>query len=155
MRFDRGARAVTFWYASREPSLREDDSGTEVYLNLVDLAFHPDLPADSTLVVWTTLHESRLTFGSNTWGRPPGPLARHGRRAPITGVRCVRSPTPAGSAPRFRRGAHWRLISHLSLNHLSLADSTKASPRSRKIHSALRLLRPERERRPPRRSTGN
>lgn len=109
-----------FWYASREPSLREDDAGTEVYLNLVDLAFQPDLPADSTLVVWTTCTNRDL----------PAKLEHLGERlalwlvtaAPIAGVRCVRSPTRP-IRPPLRRGAHWRLVSHLCLNYLSLSDS--------------------------------
>jgi type VI secretion system protein ImpG len=41
--------------------------------------------------------------------------------APLTRIRCVRSPS-APLRPPTRRGAHWRLISHLSLNHLSLAE---------------------------------
>ncbi|WP_406695669.1 type VI secretion system baseplate subunit TssF [Singulisphaera sp. Ch08] len=109
-----------FWYASREPSLREDDVGTEIYLNLVDLGFNPNLPADSTLVVWTTCTNRDL----------PTRLEHLGDRlalwlvtaAPITGVRCLRSPTRP-IRPPLRRGAHWRLISHLNLNYLSLADS--------------------------------
>src|SRR5262249_51456417 len=43
-----------YWYAVRRPSTREGDTGTDVYLNLVDLRFNPRLPADSTLVVRTT-----------------------------------------------------------------------------------------------------
>ena len=40
---------------------------------------------------------------------------------PIAGVRRLRAPTTT-LRPRSRRGAHWKLISHLSLNHLSLTD---------------------------------
>jgi type VI secretion system protein ImpG len=39
--------------------------------------------------------------------------------APLSRVRCLRKPTPTVRPPT-RRGSHWRLISHLSLNHLSL-----------------------------------
>ena len=41
--------------------------------------------------------------------------------APGARVRCVRNPVPPRRQP-LRRGAHWRLMSHLSLNHLSLGD---------------------------------
>src|SRR5581483_1201410 len=44
----------TFWYPSRRASSEPNDRGTEVYLNLVDLGFSPNLPADATLVVKTT-----------------------------------------------------------------------------------------------------
>jgi type VI secretion system protein ImpG len=110
-----------FWYASRKPSFREGDRGTEVYLNLVDLGFQPRLPAESTVVVWTTCTNRDL----------PNTLQRAGERlyfelkqaAPLkmSGVQCLRAPT-SPLRPPLRRAAHWRLISHLSLNHLSLAD---------------------------------
>jgi len=109
-----------FWYASREPSRLPDDAGTEVYLNLVDLDFDPTLPADPTLVVWTTCTNRDL----------PARLEHLGDRlnfwlvtaAPVARVRCVQTPTRP-LRPPLRRAAHWRLISHLNLNHLSLADS--------------------------------
>jgi type VI secretion system protein ImpG len=41
--------------------------------------------------------------------------------APGARVRCLRNPTPSRRPP-VRRGAHRRLLSHLNLNHLSLAD---------------------------------
>src|SRR5262249_30612119 len=43
----------SFWYASRRPSTRETDRGTEVFLNLVDLDFNPRVPPTSVLVVRT------------------------------------------------------------------------------------------------------
>jgi type VI secretion system protein ImpG len=39
----------------------------------------------------------------------------------VSRVRCLRKPTRP-LRPPLGRGAQWRLISHLSLNHLSLAD---------------------------------
>jgi type VI secretion system protein ImpG len=41
--------------------------------------------------------------------------------APLSRVLCLRTPT-APLRPPLRRGSHWRLVSHLCLNHLSLAD---------------------------------
>ena len=43
-----------FWYASRRPSFREGDRGTDVELTFVDLDLDPRLPAESTVVVRTT-----------------------------------------------------------------------------------------------------
>ncbi len=108
-----------FWYATRRPATREGDRGTEVYLNLVDLDFDPRAPAASTLLVRTTCTNREL--------------ARHLQRAgdqlyfeleavaPLAGIRCVRTPTTP-LRPPHRRGAYWRLVSHLSLNHLSISD---------------------------------
>jgi type VI secretion system protein ImpG len=99
--------------------VREGDRGTEVYLRLVDLKFDPRLPAEATLVIKTTctnrdqprrLQEAgeRLAFSLETV-------------APLSRIRCVVLPT-APLRPALRRGAQWRLVSHLSLNHLSLTD---------------------------------
>ena len=108
-----------FWYASRRPSLMENDRGTEVYLNLVDLSFNPRLPAEQVLVVRTTCTNRDL----------PIQLERAGEElyfeleaaAPLARIRCLRTPT-LPLRPPLRRGAYWRLISHLNLNHLSLTD---------------------------------
>ena len=44
--------------------------------------------------------------------------------APLARIRCVQSPsTPL--RPPLRRGTYWRLVSHLCLNHLSLANSVE------------------------------
>ena len=111
-----------FWYARRKLPTQEGDRGTNVYLNLVDLRFHPRLPADSTLVVRTTCTNRGL----------PVQLQRAGEdlffeleaAAPLARIRCPRSPTMP-LRPPLRRGAFWRLISHLCLNHLSLTDAAE------------------------------
>jgi type VI secretion system protein ImpG len=108
-----------FWYATRRPSLQEGDRGTEVYLHLVDLGFNPRLPPESVLVVRTTCTNRDL----------PSQLQRAGDElyleleaaAPLARIRCLRSPT-VPLRPPLRRGAHWRLVSHLSLNHLAISD---------------------------------
>ncbi|HXQ74633.1 MAG TPA: type VI secretion system baseplate subunit TssF [Pyrinomonadaceae bacterium] len=109
----------TFWYASRRPSLRPEDPGTEVYLTLVDLEFNPHAPATSFLTVNTTCTNrdlpARLPFGGKE-----GSLEVEGA-APVSRVSCLTKPTPT-LRPPLRRGAQWRLISHLTLNHLSLVE---------------------------------
>jgi type VI secretion system protein ImpG len=108
-----------FWYASRVPSPIGRDRGTEVYLNLVDLGFNPRLPAEAVLIVRTTCTNREL----------PSQLQSAGddlhleleAAAPLAGIRCLRAPT-VPLRPPLRRGAHWRLLAHLNLNHLSIAD---------------------------------
>jgi type VI secretion system protein ImpG len=120
----------TFWYAARRPSLHPGDRGTDVYLNLVDLAFRPSVPAEKTLVVRTTCTNRDL----------PVQLRQAGDRlyleleaaAPLSRVHCVRIPT-APLRPPLRRGAQWRLVSHLSLNHLSLADEPEGCEALREL----------------------
>jgi type VI secretion system protein ImpG len=110
----------TFWYASRRPSLRPEDPGTEVYLTLVDLGFNPHVPANSVLTVHATCTNrdlpERLPFGGKE-----GTLEVEGA-APVSRVGFLTKPTPT-LRPPMRRGAQWRLISHLTLNHLSLVNN--------------------------------
>jgi len=108
-----------YWQSSRRPSTREDDRGTEVFLRLVDLDFHPRLPAESTLVIRTTCTNRDLPGRLHHAGEQLGFVLESA--APIGRIRCLRLPT-APLRPPGRRGLQWRLISHLSLNHLSLAD---------------------------------
>jgi type VI secretion system protein ImpG len=109
-----------FWLATRRASPGEKDRGTDVFLTLVDVDFNPGRPADDTLVVRTTCTNRNM----------PDHLQRLGDQlvlrllgaAPLSGIRCVRTPTRT-LRPPLRRRAHWRLLSHLSLNHLSLAGA--------------------------------
>jgi type VI secretion system protein ImpG len=112
-----GPRA--FWYTTRRPSPRKGDSGTEIYLSLVDLDFRPMLPAVETLIVHTTCTNrdlpAKLAFGGNR-----SDFELEGA-VPLSGIRCLTKPTPTVRPP-MQRGAQWRLISHLALNYLSVCE---------------------------------
>lgn len=109
----------TFWYGTRRQSHRTDDLGTEVYLSLVNLDFNAYVPAADTITVHTTCTNrdlpSKLPFGARE-----GDFEVEGT-APLASVRCLRKPTDT-LRPPLRQGAQWRLISHLSLNLLSIGD---------------------------------
>jgi type VI secretion system protein ImpG len=109
----------TFWHAHRRPSQRKDDAGTEVYLSLVDLDFNPALPGVESLTVATTCTNrdlpARLPFGN-----PAGDFQLEGPGL-FTAIRCLRKPT-ATVRPQLRGSLQWRLISHLTLNYLSLVE---------------------------------
>ncbi len=109
----------TFWYARRRQSARKGDSGTEVYLSLVDLNFKPALPAVETLTIHATCTNRDLP-GKLPFGGEHGNFELEGA-APISGIRCLKKPTET-TRPALRRGAQWRLISHLSLNYLSICE---------------------------------
>jgi len=119
--------AKTFWHASRRPSERKDDDGTEVYLTLVDLGFRPSVPDVEALTVRATCSNrdlpGRLPFGSSTRGAD---FELEGAGV-FTAIRCLRKPTASLRTP-LRRGTQWRLISHLSLNYLSLVEGSGGSP---------------------------
>jgi len=108
-----------YWHSSRRrriESSNDGDRGTEVYLTIVDLHARPRPSDEWTLHVQTlccnrdlVTHlgvQSKLAFG----GGPVRALFRT-------------SPTPT-QRPIEREDWLWRLISHLSLNHLSLASDS-------------------------------
>ena len=129
----RGDAPRRFWYASRRPAGYaggQVDEGTEVFLSFVDLDFRPSAPADWTIDVETTCLNRdlprRLPFGG---GQPRLQLAT---AAPVSKILCVTAPTPT-RRPALRHGTVWRLISHLSLNHLSLVECEDGADALREI----------------------
>jgi type VI secretion system protein ImpG len=128
-----------FWHASRRPAghaAGQVDHGTEVHLSLVDLDFRPSAPAEWTVDVETTCLNRdlphRLPFGG---GQPRLQLAGKGGMAK---VRCLTPPTPT-LRPALGHGTYWRLISHLSLNHLSLVDAEQGADALREILNLYNL----------------
>ena len=112
-------RQQTFWIANRRASVRPNDEGTEIELALVDLSFRPTRPATDTLTVRTTCTNrdlpSRLPFGNDA-----GDFELE-TGAPIRRIVALRKPT-SPIRPPLGKAMQWRLISHLSLNHLSLVS---------------------------------
>jgi type VI secretion system protein ImpG len=123
-------RNKTFWYPTRRASTRADDLGTEMYLTLVDLGFNPNVPAGQTVIVHATCTNRDLPVKLPFGGRE-GELEIE-EAAPLSRVRCLKKPTET-LRPPMRRGAQWRLISHLSLNHLSLVEGADALESLREI----------------------
>jgi type VI secretion system protein ImpG len=109
----------TFWLAHRRPSGRAGDEGTEVSISLVDLSARPLRPDADALTVRTTCTNrdlpARLPFGNEA-----GDFELEGGAA-IKRIVALRKPTNAVRPPSGK-AALWRLISHLSLNYLSLVD---------------------------------
>lgn len=112
-------RQQAFWFASRRPSGSPDDEGTEVDLSLVDLTGRPARPdLDSVTVRCTCTNRDlpfRLPFGSEA-----GDFEVEGISS-IKRIVTLRKPT-ATLRPLVGKGMQWRLISHLSLNYLSLVS---------------------------------
>lgn len=107
-----------FWYATRERATRENDAGTEVEIALVDMEFQPARPEAEVLSL-SLLCSNRdlpeqIPFGGN---HGDFTLPNH---SVVQRVKLLRKPTASLRAPA-KRGLQWRLISHLSLNHLSLS----------------------------------
>jgi type VI secretion system protein ImpG len=99
---------------------RSNYAGTEVYLSLVDAnsaPYRPDLRQLGVKALCTNRHlPIQMAVGL---GRTDFTMDLS---APVKSIRCLAGPTlPAPSLAEGRFS--WRLISHLSLNYLSLVDS--------------------------------
>ncbi len=109
-----------FWQSARRPA-GQFDSGTEVFLSLVDLDYAPSMPANWTLSVGvTSLNRDlpgKLPYGG---GHPYLKLVEGA--SPVSKLSCITAPTQTLRPPAGPKG-YWRLISHLSLNHLSITDA--------------------------------
>lgn len=114
-----GKKSQVFWHSRRRQSTVKNDEGTEVYLSFADLSGRPARPDSDTVTARCTCSNrdlpARLTFGN-----PAGDFEVEGIPS-IKRVIALRKPTPA-LRPPVGRGALWRLVSHLSLNYLSLVE---------------------------------
>jgi len=120
-----GKAGQTFGYTHRRPAEQSDeegvqDLGTEVYLSMVDLVFERETHPDWTIAVETTCLNrdlpSQLPFGED---QPRLQFSEGG--ALVSRIRCLTAPTKT-LRPAMKRGTYWRLLSHLSLNHLSIVE---------------------------------
>jgi type VI secretion system protein ImpG len=106
-------------------------TGTDVFLAPFDPGLSVDRPADTVLSVDALCTNrdlpAELPFGG---GQPRLHLAE-GVSA-VTGVTCITAPTASLRAP-LREHRSWRLISHLSLGHLSLVGGPDAAESLREV----------------------
>lgn len=107
-----------YWHAQRDDSVAASSPGYELEMSIVDVDFEPAAPQTDTLSIQVTATNrdlpNLLSFGS-TGGdlfMEGGSIARE--------IRMLRKPTATHSFERGK-GSLWRLVSHLSLNHLSLS----------------------------------
>jgi len=106
-----------YWALRRDEALAAGSPGFETQISIVDIDFDPAKVQTDTLNLDLTCTNrdlpALLSYGQ------PGDLTLEGGQT--NAISFLRKPT---SSHRFARGhgAHWRLISHLALNHLSLSD---------------------------------
>ncbi len=110
-----GLTSGPFWHSRRVLTGREDLPGTEMYLSFLDLAFKPTDPPDEVVFAHTLC--------TNRWLAtevPPGAMLQMEQVGPVTST-CLVRPTPPVYPP-LGGAAVWRLISNLSLSHVSLQN---------------------------------
>jgi type VI secretion system protein ImpG len=115
----RSASDQAFWKTSRRPSGRKNDNGTEIWISLADATGKTARPGVETLTVQCTCSNrdlpSRLPFGNEA-----GDFEIEGASV-VKRIVTLRKPTATLRSP-VGKGRLWRLISHLSLNYLSLVE---------------------------------
>lgn len=111
-----------FWHATRRPSMRKGDTGSDMLLSLVDGEFSPlDAPVEVLHV--ETLCTNRQLPARLLFGDPNGDFQLEGRPG-ISRIVALRKPTEPLPAP-IGNASRWRLISHLSLNYLSISNDVR------------------------------
>lgn len=109
-----------FWHSTRAPSEVADISGTDVFLSFVDYNFTPQSPSGKTVYAYTLCTNRDLPLYIPSGGS----LQAEGMIPPAT-ITCLTRPTPP-IPPSLDGDSQWRLISQLSLNHLSLSGNRQA-----------------------------
>jgi type VI secretion system protein ImpG len=107
-----------YWVMRRDDVISTKSPGYETEISIVDIDFDPAAVETDTLSLDLTCTNRDLP-SSLTYGVRGGDLFLAGG-SNIRAISFLRKPSPSYRFPRGR-GAHWRLISHLSLNHLSLS----------------------------------
>ncbi|HEX9983251.1 MAG TPA: type VI secretion system baseplate subunit TssF [Thermoanaerobaculia bacterium] len=109
-----------FWHARRVATPREDMSGTDIYLSFRDLEFKPTQPPDE--IVFAHLLCTNRGLAAEL---PAGALLQTDDATPVSRIVCLQKPTRP-IPPPLGGQALWRLVSHLSLNYLSLEEGKKS-----------------------------
>ncbi len=113
-------RTGQYWVAHRDEDVARQSPGYETELSFVDLEFNPSVPQTDVVSVRLTCSNRDLP-SQLAHGVAGGDLTIEGG-TPARAIALLRKPS---RLRRFRqgKGAQWRLISHLSLNQLSLTGS--------------------------------
>lgn len=117
-----------YWFAQRCNAKLGNylrDEGSDVFLSLVDLYFNPNNPDDRTLSI-ASICSNRDQPGKLPFSSEQPKLQCVDSAPPCKRIRCLTQPTVT-VRPSMRNNARWRLISHLSLNHLSITGGDDAT----------------------------
>jgi type VI secretion system protein ImpG len=123
-------RQKAFWHTRRVPSSREDLSGTDVLLSFRDLDFKPTHPPAEVVFAHTLCTNRSLAVQL-----PADARLQTDEAIPAARIVCLNKPTRPIDPPLGGQ-ALWRLVSHLSLNHLSLTEERESL---RALHEILGL----------------
>lgn len=117
-----GGKQRAFWHATRRSVHSENllDRGSELEISFVDLDFNP-LEPDKLIVDVETLCTNR-----NLPSRLALPKLQLLAGGAIESVECLERPTEPFHPPMHEE-LRWRIVSQLTLNHLSLVDARNSA----------------------------
>ena len=107
-----------YWAMRRDETLAERSPGFETQIAIVDIDFDPAAVETDTLNLELTCSNRDLP-ALLAYGQAGGDLFLEGGSSVRT-ISFLRKPSTSWRFPSGR-SAHWRLISHLALNHLSIS----------------------------------
>ena len=119
-----------FYGTVRRPASRRG-SGTEVYLAPHDPGFDPARSTDAVLSVSALCLNRDLPAALPFGGGHPVLTLSEGAAA-VTAVTCLTAPSPTLRMPLREKG-FWRLVSHLSLGHLSVVGGAAGAEALREV----------------------
>ncbi len=115
---ERGHRA--YWHGRRVPSFLPGVEGTDIQLSFLDLDMTPTRPPTDVVYARTLCHNRSLARQIPAMG-----LLRTDEALPASSIVALHKPT-AVAQPPIEGQTLWRLLSHLSLNHLSLTGGPES-----------------------------
>jgi type VI secretion system protein ImpG len=108
-----------YWHVQRDEQVALNSPGYELLLSIVDSQFNPSNALREALSLNVKATNRNLPSRQLTFKTAGGDLFMQGGNT-MHGARLLKKPTPTYSFERGR-GNLWHLVSHLSLNHLSLS----------------------------------
>ncbi|TVT83500.1 type VI secretion system baseplate subunit TssF [Pseudomonas sp. H3(2019)] len=132
-----GGNHRCYWHARRISGMTPNRLGTDLMLSLVDTQLDPFEEVTELSLTAELLCTNRHLAQSLSAGTPLG----FERPGPIASARLRNPPSPQ-SLPRLDGESRWRLVSQLTLNHLSLVEGPQALDALKEI-LALHNLRDE------------
>jgi type VI secretion system protein ImpG len=124
---DTGAADTMLYHVRRQPVAHAGYDGTDILLSFVDPDLDPAQPAGDTIFAHVTCTNRGLA--EQIIGGTPMALEID---LPVSGVTCLLRPTKQ-QPPPADGGTLWRLVSHLSANHLSITGGESGAAALREI----------------------
>lgn len=124
---DTADKDAALWLVRRQPASNPAFTGTEMWLSFVDPALNPANPADDVVFAHTLCTNRNLAAQMTV-----GTLLQLELDAPLESIVLLSKPT-AQIDPPLAGETLWRLISHLSVNMLSLQGGAESLAALREI----------------------